>query len=217
MTNLLPLGFPKATPPAIASYDFTDIAEGTGIVLFYGFTAEAVDGGDHGYGTYHLSTNPSIFSDSIESTFGVPSATTVTECDFDTAPFNLPKEVDGTAYINFTWKVTNTTGTNNNYATVTIRKWDGTTETDLVVASGAAVSSSTVATDMFKCTVPRTHFKAGEQLRVSVGLSKTTAGDNPQGHIAHDPQNRDGTQIQPSGDATLTTKMLAFIPFRIET
>ena len=83
----VPLKYRNVSEQVIASYDFTEIAEGTGIVEYQGLTI-----GEGGSKTYILTTE-SIWSDNIETTGS--ASTTSFDIDFDLTPFNLPRTVRG--------------------------------------------------------------------------------------------------------------------------
>ena len=206
MLSLKYLAPPK---PVIATRNFSDIDEG--IVNLYGFVSDQTASD-----TYILGQN-TPYSYLIETTAGVGTGPDMgPDLDFD-MEFNLPKLLKGTCYIQYSWVVTNSTGSNSNFPQAIIRKWDGTTETDILLLSGSVIDSASGArrSALLSGEIPATLFKAGETLRVTCGISKTTAGSNPQGTIGHDPQNRDGTVIVPSTTPSVTTKLQAFIPFRI--
>ena len=109
VSNKIPPLF-TAQQPAIASYDYFDIAEGTGVKMFYGMavdasgsetilTANQMDGG----GEYNTNLSYESFnsSDALD-----------TEVLFAMTAFNTPKTINGTAYVNFTAYL-KTTGSSN--------------------------------------------------------------------------------------------------------
>ena len=87
MAEVLPVAFPIPGESAIASYSYTDIAEGTGVVSFYG--AETYD---TTASTKYILTTNSIISNNPEIIS--PNG----NYDFDLTPFNMPKTIKGTAY-----------------------------------------------------------------------------------------------------------------------
>ena len=211
----------KTASQAIASFSFTDIAEGTGVQIFFGYTSELVGGVDE-----HLTTKSSIFSKKIETTF-VQSADTNDvkriDLDFDLSAFNFPKTIDGTGFFSTGMAISGAANAGLNfYLIVRIRKWDGTTETEIASAESNHINSSgtikTIAN--MSIIIPKTHFASGETLRVTVEgwvQSRVTPAGTGTVAIGHDPKNGDATVLVPSTDAPrTTTQMVIHIPFRIE-
>lgn len=198
----IPRVYSKTAEAPVASYDYVDIAEGTGVVLFYGFSDQGAAPGDG-----HSLTKSTPFSDTIE--------TTAFNVDFDLSPFNLPQTIEGTAIVSFSWAQTLAAGTR--FVTATIRKVIDGTPSDIAVASGAIVDWAAGAprTDLIKIpNIPRTLFKEGEVLRLNMTSTIVTGGSTSW--LAHDPQGRDGTNIVPSTDASSTTKLEFYCPFRLD-
>jgi predicted acyl esterase len=199
-------------PTAIASYNYTDLADQTGVVKFYGFTKH-----DGTTKTYGLGINP-IYSNDIEST-GLRDS--IGDFDFDLTAFNNPNTIRGTAVINLCARGTGEAGTTTTtWVHARIRKWDGTTETE--IANGRsegfnATSTTTIKIVNFKVDIPKTQFKKGETLRITIELRFSNSSSDQGGSMAHDPMNRDGTTISPStDDPTSTTKLEVYIPFDID-
>src|SRR4030042_3978975 len=94
----LPITFRKSPEGSVTSYNFYDIAEGTGIVKFYlnaTETSSAI--------AYHLDTNP-LYSAVIDVGFAYAAGgyTQYTDYDFDVSTFNLPKTIRGTGIVQIT-------------------------------------------------------------------------------------------------------------------
>lgn len=219
MAELLPINFPVPSERAIATYSFTDIAEGTGVVKFYGFSTET-----SGALTYRLSTNP-VYSSQVETSGSAPGTGTqvISDMDFDASPFNMPKTIKGNAIINFGYAAISAPGGTSGKAKVTvyIRKWNGTIETEIANATTpetAAAGSGSTVTKMacLPITIPHTHFEAGETLRITAVTQAVVTAASCGAVFAHDPQNRDGTYIAPSSDTDMTTKFEAYIPFTLD-
>lgn len=200
---LLPVTYPPIPEKAIATYNFTDIAEGTGVVLFQGFNTQIAPTTVE----YHLTENQSLFSNFIETA----DATATHTLNFDLSPFNLPKDIVGTAYVRFSSAISASEQTT--VHTVTVKK----VATDLSTVNLGSVVSADISGNNVKfnvvmpITLSLTHFKKGEVLRVEYVRTKTGAGTVT---IAHDPANRDGVQVTPA--ATYPTKFEVYIPFRID-
>ena len=80
--------------PVSAIYNYTDVANGTGVVTLYGKVSEASTGDE-----YSLSGNSQMSSDS-----GVETGT----ISLDLTPFNIPRTAKGTAEVFFTCRPTGT-------------------------------------------------------------------------------------------------------------
>lgn len=212
----------KHQPSAIVSFNFTDVASGTGVVKFYGYSVYSTSE------TYQLGT-AQIFSNTIEhaavSKIGGVTFTKGIDIDFDLTAFNSPSILRGTALVNFTYRLNTTDPVSADaraYPVVNISKWDGTTETILVSGQGETITLAAAQTNYkianVDLLIPKTQFKKGETLRVTVEIwYRTKTGENANITFGFDPQNRDGTLIIPStDDPASTTKMEAYIPFDID-
>jgi len=211
-------------PAAIASYDYTDIAEGTGIVKFMGFKHWV-----SGSALYALTTGIPYSNWHPNLAAGLKGIETKTAAittgdalrntfDFDLSAFNAPKIIRGTAYLNipFAGQSADADSSHSGYVKCFIQHWDGTTPTTI----GSAVSdvinfSGTVLYDGVLCmpiTITQKQFKKGEILRVKVELWGYTGGVNG-GYlaIAHDPAGR-FDQMFLSG----STSFDAYIPFNLD-
>lgn len=209
--------FPIPAETSIVSYDFYDIAEGTGIKMFY---LAAVNGDN-------ILTTNQIYSNSIELSSGSHSLTTDyvknQDVDFDLSSFNTPRVITGTAYMNFTCHIYKA-GSQVVTAKwiIKVRKWDGTTETEIGSAETTELASST-ASDHYILTaleipLTETNFNVGDVLRVTVeGWDKEASADSTNILIiGQDPMNRDGTYIIPSTDSPVSiTQSKIWIPFKV--
>lgn len=187
----------QAQPNSIASYNYTDIAEGTGVIEFYGATGELDSGA-----FYYLTTNQDYTKETTTSGDADYSLTTYTKAvdvDFDLAEFNLPKDIGGTArsFISFWIGNGSTSLAGSVYVVVKIRKWDGTTETEIASAQGQTEAQPDVVTKNYhfsniEIDVPRTHFNIGETLRITVevwGISTDASEGAIEVGLIHDPNN----------------------------
>lgn len=201
----------------IATYDNYDFAEGTGIVNFRGFKYDV-----SGSTVYGLS-NQDNYSYSVETSTATADTTPAKrlDLDFDLTEFESPKTIKGTAIVSVPLGVDGNTagGSTTGFIIAKIRKWDGTTETE--IASGTstteAVNSGTInAVKTIKVDIPITSFKVGDTLRLTIeGWGKHPSGFEGYIAVGHDPQNRDGTYITPTTNP-VTTKLNFYCPFRLE-
>ncbi len=211
MVNQVPPAYPIPTEVAIATYSYTDIAEGTGVQIFYGANSRIETTRD-----YHLFGSV-IASNDITTVVASGNV----DLDFDLSPFNLPKSVKGTAYASVPIYVNCTGGSGgsslNAYFTVKIIHVDAdNNETQM----GSTVQSETLSIGpiniarrqmLVPITLPQTHFKKGEILRCSIQLFRGVVTDaTGTVGIGHDPKGR--ANVFTAGTSTLEVH----IPFILD-
>lgn len=173
------------TPQVVASYDYTDIADGTGYAIYY-----LLDSKDASGSAYYLVPTNSI-SSAANSANGW-SGTNYIDLD---VTFNRPQTIKG--MVHFSGEV-NHTGTDGTVTAVLQKISGGSTST-----LGAELATFTKTADLGFCIswdVSQTHFKSGDTLRLRVKTSSVNL------YISLDPS---GTT--PSG---ITPAKLA-IPFKL--
>ena len=223
----VPINYRSRGEKTISSYSYTDIAEGTGVVNYKGANNK-----QDTTLTYYLSIN-SMASNDITTQGTTTTLTTFTkilDLDFDIV-FNLPKTIKGMAYINIPVGGRTTTSAPNGwqaYAIIKLRKWDGSTETEIAQAQtettsggGGAVNikESKVMNVKIDASSSKTHFKKGETLRVTVELWGTRTGSNNQNvGFGHDPKGRTDNTAANGGiiEDTDSTQFLISIPFLLD-
>ena len=197
---------------SVASYNYTDLASGTGMKIFYFAALE-----DNSGKSYNLVEN--VFysaKGNIDEQAGVGSTTfsKIYDYDFDLTEFQKPQIIEGTAITEMTFRGGISAGSGNVqfYSILKIRKWDGSTETEVASGQSAQYQGTTVSPTSWSIVIPRTHFKIGETLRVTWELwaRKTNAPDTGVAYIYHDPQNRVGTYFAGTTNISQIT-----IPFKI--
>jgi hypothetical protein len=215
----------RASEGAIASYDYTDIAEGTGMQILYGFDSTPGIGGGGSFvsgGSYHL-TSSQVYSTNIESPVIPAAGSTFAKCadlDFDLGAFNLPKTVEGTAFVSVTQLVHSLSGggSASAYIHAYLYKWDGTTETALANASGAVLKALTgtyeVNTSLIPLTISQTHFKKGEQIRLNIQQYAKQVTSVSEIQFTHDPKN--STPSSGAFSSARTTTLELHVPFKID-
>lgn len=202
----------------LASYEWTDIIDGTGQVGFYFAQTRTNETDDY------ILTTKDFYSHTIEdvASGAVQAYTTKVDHDYDLAPFNKPQVIEGKGYIEFSYLRTAPDSGTIIDIDFKVRKWNSTTstETEIVTIQGVRKSNEVAGIETYlnEFTMPRTSFSKGEQLRVTLVIS--TGCDTSQNvicAIGTDPKNRDGTYINPSTDDPETiTKTKIYFPFRIE-
>lgn len=191
--GVVPVVFRKSPDSVIQSYNYTDLASGTGYVDYY--AAECVSGA--------CLTNITYYSEMLCSTGNSTSATyeKVIDKDFDVL-INSPMTLKGKAIINISYRVESAGGASSpiGYPKARIRKYSNGVETELVEATGTAVSSGggtvyrITALDLI---VPQTQFKKGDYLRLTIEgwLRRDAGAGSVTLTIAHDPKGRTADAI----------------------
>ena len=192
----------KSGEGSIASYTFTDIAEGTGVVKFYGAVTNAPAA------AYMLAANPEYSSD-IELDLQDAGTTTL---NFDLAPFNLPKILTGTAYFSCGLYC----GSLNDSVKVMVQLKKVSASTTDVSSEITSETYTGVTPDFGMVLLPlpltKTHFKKGDILRLVVKFVKT--GANATAYMGYDPIGRDGAQI--TAARGLTSQLTINVPFDLD-
>jgi len=212
--------FIRSGEGSIASYSYTDIAEGIGYSTFYGaIVAHSATGGGANIVepilinfTDYNAQGTVVFNEGVS----IPSAGTVMiDKDFDLTPFTFPKTIKGVAIVNFSGGYHSSyAGTQNGYYKIIIRKVSGGVETDLVTTYTKTIGSDTDVYESFTVplAIPITNFKSGDILRLTIqGIASeyTDATANTM-RIYCDPMN----STPPSGASFTYLKFR--VPFRID-
>lgn len=188
---------------SVASYDWTEIAEGSGLVKFY-CGSEATSAG-----TTYIMLNTPFYP---VTTLRELSTTSNLEINFYSPVFNTPRIVDGTAYYSVGVGITNgDTGT----VTAQLKLYRG--GSDIANISSAVVSNTftnpVAGLQMlfFKIPLTRTNIQIGDQLHLVVDLDEL---DDGTAYIGLDPTGQDTTNLT-TGNGT-TTQMSFYCPFVID-
>ena len=212
--------------PAVASYSYTDIADGTGVVELYGCQSKETT-----TPAYFLTTNVMHPNDvySQNETPVNPNAgelTKVSDLDFNQSPFNSSRVVKGTFRAQVTYAQGASTSSNQSgtsYVVVKLRKYSGSTETDLATATSETMTVPSLSllfnTVNLSAAITETVFAIGDILRITVETWATGQGAGGAGSYAtrtylyHDPINTAATSDE---DTARTTRLLFFVPFKID-
>jgi hypothetical protein len=223
---MIPNRYQNAGEGSITSYDYIDIADGTGIILLYGgLNSQSIK---FSIGADYFISGASIFQNTFRST-DIETTKTVTGADalhlnisFELAKFNMPRIVRGTVYAEIpTRKNAIVIPADVDYLNyVMLQKVDGITSavTNLnAEASGSWWTPELSGCDFIKMNISGSHnFKRGDKLRLNL---RGVAGGGAAGQavtIGHDPMNRNGTWLKPSINTTQTTQLKVWVPFKID-
>lgn len=198
----------QSISPVIANYDFVDIASGTGYITFYpGLSLN---------NTIYTTVNDIVLSNFKFYTTGpnpyiggtLSSSATksvVADYDFDVV-LNRPMDISGKAFVNLPVYTNQSSGSTDGdvYFVVAVSKWDGSTETQI---ASSEIQLYPVVIDGYRMlctsfTLPLTHFKRGETLRLTLRVLLSRSSGTTSGRIGVDPMNRtsgwDATGAVPS-------------------
>ena len=198
---------------ATASFDYADLQEGTGITVYNLAYTEL-----SGNVTAGVLTRNSLYSSQMEIS-GNSAAGMMSDTDFD-VKFARPQNIKGTAYANIPHKIVPGAPAVSGYLVVKIRKWDGTTETEIISATSKTISASgggaavTIVQNV-PIVIPLTHFKKDETLRCTVE-AWGTAASGTYGYGV-DPQARTESWMRLTGQDAFTSQSTLSVPFQLKT
>ena len=180
--------------PLIASFDWTDIQSGTGTDTFLLYQTETSAGTDH-----HLSPN-TVYSSALSEQIGPVDGALAkaSDIDYDLTEYQISQEIEGVGHLEIpiAYEITNAAGTGSFYMIAKLRKWDGTTETEVASVQSETISSTAGVTDetvwSMPITIPYTHFAQGDTLRLTIETWATSDGTE-EIYLAYgiDPINRE--------------------------
>lgn len=214
MTDNLPVNFRKSNENVVASYDFTDISEGTGVVTYYGFATKDVNGVSYGLTTNAAFESQPIYDSSTPPTT-YPTYNMINDYKFNTT-FNLPKSIKGMASLNCpVYGDGNQTGNLMAFVSWSLVKLSGSEVSVLGSAQSYPLQFGTAYNDRDVASIKIpinsvVNFKKGDILQSWVQYWACLTGGSGAGGLMFDPSNR-STLV-----ANVPTKMMHFIPFRID-
>ena len=168
---VVPIKFRK-TPEYVTTYDYFDIAEGTGIKNFYAGQSFASGAATQ----YFMTSDATVYSNKIAEKAEDATSTFAKYSDINyDIKFNLPKRIKGKARCSFSQGVNNASGTSMVQVRTYLYHYDGTTET--LMASGATLillrtsaGQESITNNIQYDLTTQTNFKAGDILRLNVEL-----------------------------------------------
>ena len=210
MARLVPQTFPIPTETAIASYSYTDIADGTGIVEFYPTESSTATS------TFvqRMVTSASHYSENN----GTTTATGSLNLDFDVT-FNKSQTIGGKMYAQIPLSLKASSGTVTISVSLTIIHYDGSTETTIGTAQTSRVLSTTTTSEFVNTMVNLTWnitdkiFKKGDTLRVT--LTDTVSGNGTK-TIGHSPIGTQRTTAGTEFEGQVNSRATLFVPFKLD-
>ena len=206
----------RRTSPILATYNFDDIISGTGYITAYAGTT-CSDGTNYLYRLSNFAYNPAICL-TVAAGAANTTAAKLIDLDFDVL-LNKPMEVRGEGIVTATATVYEVGGDQftNTYIIAKLRKWDGSSETEVASGTSMTISRLGVAAGIGEdytasMTIPLTNFKSGEYLRLTIEFwGYTEAGGNYTVGLYHDPMNA----TNGIGTGSTTSVLKFFIPVKI--
>lgn len=197
----------------VVSLSWTDIASGTGYATFYGSSAQSNKVLSAGT-IYSEQVGEDLVTDNGEN------YTKIFDHDYD-VQLNYTRRVFGKAYVNVTGIVdagSDNPKTFHMYFIAKLRKYDGTTETEIASGTSATYSNTTDGSTHFSHVfnievdvTTETIIKKGEYLRLTIEMyvKQNAAAGNLDFSYAHDPKDRkkneaaDGGAVWTGADSTV--------------
>jgi len=210
----VPIVYRDVRERTLASYNYVDIASGTGIVDFQAIATE----NDEGI-AYRLTTHP-YTSEPSHIAWDTPMGTT--NFTIDSSPFNLPRTMKGTLTVAFLQAVwTRLHDGARTYNTIEFFHYDGTTETSLAASQTGPETGGANDQEVYYDNVvmdfdiPLTNFKKGDILRMKIAQ---WGSDNDAGYaVGLDPLSRDISWFGKTVEAANhPTWFKVAVPFRID-
>jgi len=210
--------FPQIPNNAIASYDYVDVADGTGLQEFYLMKDDASTPLLQGQPTRTFNREQQFSAVYTSVTASVSGSAPVT---FSLSAFNLPRTIKGTALVEGSYEMTNSVAVNGATAIVVAL-----TKNSEEFASGSTQEKSTNnSTTSGSLVLPiiisnPTHFARDDVLGVKYYvLGRTEVGTGVAGvmtTIGTSPLDEDGSVLTPSTNPGETTITKVSIPFRLD-
>jgi hypothetical protein len=218
MADQLPINFAVPQEGAIASYDFEDIIDGSGYLRLYATRM-------HNDGTYSLIAENRISPFMIHSATGYVSATatvalaasptytTILNLTFNSAAFNFPRILNGTARLQLPISY-NVNGASiiRNTITITNVTTSETIASDTWSTTYAAPASIAASNIIRPMTISNKRIAPTNQIRINIVIDGTnTAGAvNGTATINFDPLDRAGVAD------TFSSQLILEVPVKVE-
>jgi len=208
----------RSTERVMANYDYYDVAEGRGVIIYYGCKATA---GNFLVGT-KIPCND-IVTSSLQWS-GREDYALAIDIDFD-VQFNFPKVIDGTILVSVPMGTyIDNPGSINSYLIVKIRRVSSTgseedlasRQTDYNIAGGLIGTTESLL-QLAEIPITQAHFKKGEKLRITIELWGMAPDPASAFYgIGHDPMDRNDPNTDKRIADTVSTILQAHVPFVID-
>lgn len=204
---------PQLNSPSIASYDWTDIAEGVGYIEFYAGVISDSSGEQEilsrnpflcwheGYTTSEIYESGRCSVDKTSSA----TAESLFSRTFELSEQNKAATIEGNLIVNIPFGMNPDASNDNGEFYVEVGMYidetliaSGTSRTYTCPKPGIGLSDGMIS---FFIDIPKTNIKIGEKIKIKTEFfGRQTAGGGPIGFIIiHDPDGNDVPQVNPSG------------------
>ena len=207
------MGVPRVITPItgeeyLKSYNFVDTLTGQGVLTIFLCDTEDSVGKAYNLTTYTVdSADKYVTAGATVGAWG-----TLTDYDFDTTIYK-PFQVEGKMLVNVTMAAISGGGGNaHTYLRIYLRRWDGTTETEIASNTTDTLDSSATTVysrELVEIDVPKTSFKQGDTLRITIVQKGYGASGTVRYYI--DPSNR-----TPVDTDNKSTTFVCFIPVVVQ-
>lgn len=212
MADQLPINFTIPGENVIATYDYTDIADGEAKTTLYLYSAFDTDTSTLIYKLGKEQPHTHEENGTARRWIYDDGAGAAIEYNFDTGPLSVPRIVKGVAIFNAQLEMEG--GVSGNL-TIKLYHVDSVgTETQLGNTYGPATWTDSGGSlknrkITIAFTIPKTLFSIGEKIRLEITMDRTAGGGGAEFKLYISPQNQGGT-------STVTTVSTLRIPFEIE-
>jgi hypothetical protein len=205
----IPNVYRRAQEGAVASYDWTDIADGSGYVVLDCYTAH-----DGTATTYSLTRGVSYSQDSSLAITSSPAqgAQQTRTDNYTTNVFNRPARIKGNVLVLFSANIYNEIGGSGAFEVAFYKVDSANVETQIGNTAERSISSSTSTSEIqrfaFKLNSDEANIKIGDRLRLkftakaTFGSNRTTSTTYFPDPILQDDRNQLGVKV--------------FVPFKID-
>lgn len=205
----LPITYRKSSENALATYSFEDIVGGVGILQLYGAMVSTSGGDD-----YILTTNSGLLSNDIFTNDNASATGETIDITF-TITFQKTVTLGGETLFNIPVRIKSSAVTAGVMNVDVIVKKNTSTLVSVTTENLTSGSAAENITKVFctNATIPKTTFKAGDELNIQYEVNLTLSSGTCDTSIAHDPAGRDGT-IFTADD--VNTRLVTLIPVDID-
>lgn len=181
----LPINFAVPGEGAVASYEWADIMDGTGVIDFDGYSTTSASATARW-------CSPNVLGTSLKYWGGFLNTSGTETINFDSSAVNTPRTIRGNAKVRYTMALyNNTSGTFTIQTTFSIVRLRGAVETTLGTTIGPTLTNSVDDTGVhdtyfLDIALTETSFAIGDILRIKAVVTYNFQ----RGFLMHDPLDR---------------------------
>jgi hypothetical protein len=222
--------FIRSKENVIASYNSTDVVEGSGIVNFYLGTTNLTGGIDYIMNTDIWRTHQSIFTTAntnhtmyLSASYNGAAAVKI-DLDFDSKIYNRQVTLYGTGMATFRVLCSGLATKLTLYPVVTLYRYNATEgEVSIATATGESYTNNVSTTEArsyaLPLVVPKTLIKVGDILRLTIQVYLATDGVAGYALLAYDPADREASRnagaLEPTAAAGQSQAVLQ-VPYLVD-